>query len=212
MISNKVQITVFGIWYEIIQKYKKGVKFMKEYRNAIRSKKMIKEAFAKLVNEKQSIEKITVKEIVEEADISKSTFYAHYDDIYDLMEDFENEFINYLENELEDFMSKPNKDFFPYIQKTVNLLKEKEKTYKLIVSAGIPSYFIHKLKNIINKRVSKDTSFTKLSNDLPTRKVQLDFVVSGIIGVIEDYFKGILQISLDEIGVVMNNILLQLVN
>lgn len=184
---------------------------MKEYRNAIRSKKMIKEAFAKLVNEKQSIEKVTVKEIVELADISKSTFYAHYDDIYDLIEEFENEFINYLETEMDEFMAKPSKDFFPYIQKMTNLLKENEKTYKLIVSTGIPSHFIHKLKNIINKRVSKDSSFTHLSNDLPTRKVQLDFVVSGIIGVIEDYFTGTIQISLDEIGVVINKILLQLI-
>ena len=32
-------------------------------------------------------DKITVKEIIDRADISKSTFYSHYQDIYALLED-----------------------------------------------------------------------------------------------------------------------------
>ena len=60
---------------------------MAEYRNSLRSKRLIRQAFAELMQEKQSIDKITVKEIIERADISKSTFYSHYQDIYALLED-----------------------------------------------------------------------------------------------------------------------------
>ena len=38
-----------------------------------------------------SVEKITVKEICEHAEINRSTFYKHYQDVYDLMEKLENE-------------------------------------------------------------------------------------------------------------------------
>ena len=57
----------------------------KEYRNSIRSRKSIRTAYAELINEKKDSSKITVKEIVDRADISKSTFYCHYNDINDLV-------------------------------------------------------------------------------------------------------------------------------
>ena len=48
----------------------------------------IKNAFIELRSRK-SLEKITVKELCESARINKSTFYAHYKDIYDLSEQLE---------------------------------------------------------------------------------------------------------------------------
>lgn len=45
------------------------------------------------LREKKPIEKITVKELTDNAQISKQTFYLHYKDIYDLTEQIEQEFI-----------------------------------------------------------------------------------------------------------------------
>ena len=47
----------------------------KEYRSTARTKKMIREAFVELLGEKKSIESITVGELVDRANIAKSTFY-----------------------------------------------------------------------------------------------------------------------------------------
>ena len=52
----------------------------KNYRNAVRSKKMIRQACLELLQEKPC-EKITVTDIVARADLNRSTFYAHYPDI-----------------------------------------------------------------------------------------------------------------------------------
>lgn len=57
------------------------------------SKTKIKRALLVLLEEK-SLEKITVRELVEKADINRSTFYAHYVDIYDLMERIEADIID----------------------------------------------------------------------------------------------------------------------
>ena len=53
------------------------------HKNAARSRHLIKQAFAELLNEKD-MAKITVTDIVERANISRGTFYAHYLDVYDL--------------------------------------------------------------------------------------------------------------------------------
>jgi len=49
------------------------------------TKRVIQESFVHLLSRKP-IAKITVKEICEEADVNRSTFYAHYRDPYDLMQ------------------------------------------------------------------------------------------------------------------------------
>ena len=49
----------------------------------LKTKRSIKNAFLKLRSQKD-IEQITIKEIAEQAEISKATFYLHYRDIYDL--------------------------------------------------------------------------------------------------------------------------------
>ena len=65
----------------------------REYRNTARTKRMIKAAFGDLLSSKKSIEKITVSELAEKADIAKSTFYNHYDDVYAVAEEFENDIL-----------------------------------------------------------------------------------------------------------------------
>ena len=45
------------------------MKMSKEYRNSIRSRKSIRTAYAELISEKKDSSKITVKEIVDRADI-----------------------------------------------------------------------------------------------------------------------------------------------
>lgn len=56
-----------------------------EYRSAIRSRKLINEALADLLQEKP-LEKITVTDVVTRANINRGTFYAHYKDIPDVVD------------------------------------------------------------------------------------------------------------------------------
>lgn len=58
----------------------------------IKTKRNIRNAFLEL-RSKRHLEKITVKELCERAEISKATFYLHYRDIYDLSEQLQMEVI-----------------------------------------------------------------------------------------------------------------------
>ena len=55
-----------------------------EYRSAIRSRKLINAALADLLQEKP-LDKITVTDVVNRAQINRGTFYAHYADIPDVI-------------------------------------------------------------------------------------------------------------------------------
>lgn len=57
-----------------------------------KTKRTITNAFLELRSQK-SLEKITVKELCEKAMINKSTFYAHYRDIYHLSDQLETEVV-----------------------------------------------------------------------------------------------------------------------
>lgn len=58
-----------------------------------KTKTSIHNAFLELRSQKP-LEKITVKELCEKAKINKSTFYAHYADLYELSDMMENEVVS----------------------------------------------------------------------------------------------------------------------
>ncbi len=58
-----------------------------------RTRKCIVDAFMK-IRTKKDLEKITVKEIADLALINKATFYNHFDSVFDLSEQLENEAID----------------------------------------------------------------------------------------------------------------------
>ena len=53
---------------------------------AKQTQKFIMSTFMQLL-ESESLDKITVRDIVEECEINRNTFYYHYSDIYDLLDD-----------------------------------------------------------------------------------------------------------------------------
>ncbi len=57
-----------------------------------KTRRSIREAFLKLRKTKP-VEKISIKELAELAEISKATFYLHYKDIFDLSDSLQNEVI-----------------------------------------------------------------------------------------------------------------------
>lgn len=58
-----------------------------------KTERAIRRAFYELVQTKP-IEKITVKELSERAEINKTTFYSHYESIYDLLKTLEQEVLD----------------------------------------------------------------------------------------------------------------------
>ena len=75
------------------------MKEVKEDRRVKYSKMVLKESFIRLLSQK-NISQITIKEICENADINRATFYAHYSDQYDLLRKIENELLDNISTQL----------------------------------------------------------------------------------------------------------------
>ena len=63
-------------------------------RRVRKTKAQLREGLARLM-QKKSIKEISVKELVDEVDINRSTFYLHYETISDLL----SESVNYLNDQ-----------------------------------------------------------------------------------------------------------------
>ena len=61
-------------------------------RRHARTERRIREAFTELVMEK-NVDKITIKELAERADIDRKTFYLHYSSVWDVLEEIQGEIL-----------------------------------------------------------------------------------------------------------------------
>ena len=81
-----------------------------------KTKSQLRAGLSKLMQHK-SIKEITVKELVEEVDINRSTFYLHYTDIYNMLETIENELQEEILKIIQEHPVSPfNEDSFPFIE------------------------------------------------------------------------------------------------
>ncbi len=64
------------------------------------TQKILKDSFLKLL-EKKPVNKITVKEVCELAELNRATFYSHYSDCFDLLDSIEREILAGFEKSLQ---------------------------------------------------------------------------------------------------------------
>lgn len=67
------------------------------------TKMVLKKALLELMQHKP-VNKITVKEICERAELNRATFYAHYSDCFDLLESIEEELFGQFERSMQSYM------------------------------------------------------------------------------------------------------------
>ena len=171
-----------------------------EYRNKIRSKNMIKEAFFELLKEKD-YSKITVTDIVNKADLNRSTFYAHYLDVRAITEEFENEVINKMMELLKKFEFK---NFFNnpthLLLEISRFLESHEVEYKILLKINDAQTFLKKLREIFANYMRKDSDISNYLNDLKMVNLRISYFSGGIINMYQDYFNGKLDCTLNDIA------------
>ncbi|MBO4338003.1 MAG: TetR/AcrR family transcriptional regulator C-terminal domain-containing protein [Lachnospiraceae bacterium] len=115
-------------------------------RRTLKTRKAICEAFAELLTKKE-LQKVTVREITEIANINRVTFYKHYLDIYDLYDKIEQEIlveIGLLALQLEDIS---NDEFYSHL---INYFYENRVLFKMIFSPNATGQMRSKLEKLIN--------------------------------------------------------------
>lgn len=149
---------------------------------------VIRESFVKLL-ERKPISKITVKEICEEADINRATFYAHFNDPYDLLGHIETELtdgiIHYLSSY--DFTGQPNASV-EMLEKILMFIRENAKIFHILLNTSGDMHFQQEVVQVIGQQ-----HFSDLGSNRDDSESIFLFFASGSIGLIQKWLKDGMQ-------------------
>lgn len=147
-----------------------------------------------LLIQKKEIDRISITEITDLADIGRGTFYTHYKDIYDLEESIINNFITELSSIIVTSY-KEEKDIDIYVQsisKIIEFLDQKRQFCQIMLNSSSSRYFPQEL----NKQISDLIINLETQNKLPTVDlIELLIYVSGWITVLIKWIQGEINVE-----------------
>lgn len=165
-----------------------------------KTRDLIRNTFTELLMEEKELSKITVSKLVQRADINRGTFYNHYDNVYEIAKDFEDELLTVLIDSSKEFNNLD--DVFNFLDDVTNYLKENEEQYKMVLTSKEPLLFLEKLNNMLQENL---LLYLKKSNNKNAIEANVSFYVDGVLNQALRYFKGETSYNLDGLNIYMKN-------
>ncbi|WP_078410145.1 TetR/AcrR family transcriptional regulator [Priestia abyssalis] len=177
-------------------------------RRVVRTKRMVRDALTELMEEK-GFEGITVRDLTEKADINRGTFYLHYRDKYDLLEQSENEILQ----EIQEFMKEANPNDIvnanmldeplSFVVKLFEYIKENGRFMKLILGPqGDPAFQV-KLKEFMKVNFHQKIATISKEDMLVPVDYLMAYVTSAHLGVIQQWLAGDMKQSPQEMALTL---------
>ena len=177
-----------------------------EDRRIQKSKDAIQNSFFELLKEK-SLNKITVAEICRMANVGRGTFYLHYMDVYDLYDKIEGELYAGLYQLFEDAFPSTDRENSRKLSEGLTSYIEQRKELFLLLIRADNSHSLQKLKAIFNEKVLLENRRLNPAGNLQYDTVEAIFVVSGMVGVLEQWLADGMKIPRAEIAAMLDRIL-----
>lgn len=169
------------------------------------TKMVLQNSLFELLKQK-SIDKITVTDICHLADINRGTFYYYYTDVFDLLNQIENELYENFLVYFNQYLESSERNTYLLMIKLFEYLKQEKKIFKVFFSQNGDKDFI--------KRVYL-TAYTSVIEEWKSQKTNLDpqqldkiflFVANGSISLIQNWFNTGLKESPEELASFINNL------
>ncbi|MFJ7730649.1 TetR/AcrR family transcriptional regulator [Lysinibacillus sp. NPDC097231] len=193
-----------------------GIKEMsKTDRRIIRTKSEIKQAFFSLLSEK-NFEAITVRDITERANINRGTFYLHYVDKYNLLEQYENEMLEKFNvifdeaNKLELNAHQFKNERLPIMIQILQVFYEEADFLRLILGPNGDPFFQEKIRQFFVKYF-KNYLLNHINES--QLKIPIELIIAfnsnALLGVITYWLQHDMQQSPEEIANMLVEIILK---
>ncbi|KPN95164.1 TetR/AcrR family transcriptional regulator [Lysinibacillus sp. ZYM-1] len=169
------------------------------------TKQAIKKAFIQQVEE-EGFERVTVKKLALTAQINRGTFYLHYSDKYDVMEDLQQELLMELERYVKHVQPvdafqtmKMGQLYQPFI-KVIACIKEHAPAFRMLLGEQESPGFTQKMKIIFGNHILDRLSVLREEVQDPEFQQYLQaFIASAILGVIQEWLdKGNENLTVEE--------------
>ncbi|GAB0168452.1 TetR/AcrR family transcriptional regulator [Lysinibacillus sp. CTST325] len=178
-------------------------------RRIIRTKNEIKHAFFSLLSEK-NFEAITVRDITERANINRGTFYLHYVDKYNLLEQYENEIFEKFNAILDETtilvidINQFKQERLPVMTQILHVFYEEADSLKLILGPNGDPFFYEKMRQFFvryfNAYLGNRTDKSKWKFPI---ELTLAYNSNAILGVITYWLQHDTQQSPEEVATML---------
>jgi AcrR family transcriptional regulator len=167
------------------------------------TKMVIRDSLTELMKTK-SILNVSIKDICELADISRSTFYSHYKDQYDLLRQIEEETISYFENMLNKYKDKPGKkETAQMVEEMLTYIANNGNSIQVLLSENGDLSFQKKLfEHFTNHNLVTKYFYNKLQDD-ETKRYYSVFLINGYIGLIQHWLKTEMSIPVQHLTMML---------
>ncbi|HBA93619.1 MAG TPA: hypothetical protein DCZ02_03275 [Ruminococcaceae bacterium] len=151
------------------------------------TRKAIKQSLISLLQSKP-LDAITVKSVIDECGISRNTFYYHYHDIYDVLEDIFNDAIN-------ETLSIVGDDFdweLVFQRMAGNAIMNKQLIANIYTSRyidGIITYATNAIGTVLENKIRKDYSIKNIEADEEDVKLVCTFFKHAIMGTFSEWIQ-----------------------
>lgn len=161
-----------------------------------KTNRLIKNVFAEMLSEYKEISRISVSELCARAEISRGTFYSHYDDIYGVAEDYENELIDHFFDNAK-LLTPTNVEqfidiFFQYI-------RENDENYKLLCRSNEFIFTAKKLTTIATNKFLELCHHNALVKNKEYIDLDIAVFIDGILCEYVKYCRGLSDVKLDDL-------------
>jgi AcrR family transcriptional regulator len=175
-------------------------------KRCIKTKLNIKNALSKILSSKE-INQVNVKELCDLAMISRNTFYSHYDNIYSLINEIEEDLLDELvriidSTELKVLQYNP----YPLLKELTEIIYSDFDLYKIVINSPTSNNLFTKLKELSNPQLFDFiTKEINLSEDMIL--IIIEFYSAGVISAYRQWFNSDRQESLEDISTTISTIL-----
>ena len=164
------------------------------------TRRVIKESYYELLAEKP-FDKITVKEICERADINKGSFYNHFENIYTLQAELENEAIENLKQILTEKNAESQDQ---RLQTLISSIYDNQEYYRLLFGMTQDSPFITNLIELLMDIVI--TNQQEEGADTISAEINTKYIMAVTYSVLKQWLKDGCTESRDSVFQVLKQI------
>ena len=148
------------------------------------TKQIIKDSFWELYKE-QKIENITVKDITQKAGFNRSTFYAYFTDVYDLLEQIEDDLMPGIEHLPPIDASREHS--VDYLKNIISIYEKNSAFYSVLLSENGDPRFAKKMKNVF-KSMMLETIKSRVNLSPEELDYALEFLVGATLSIVKHWF------------------------
>lgn len=161
-----------------------------------KTRKLIKKVFAEMLSEQKELGKISVSELCKRAEISRGSFYSHYDDIYGVAEDYENELIDAFFDNARLFEAK---EIMQFIDSIFEFIRRNNENYRLLCKSNDFLFAAKKLTGIASGKLLELCNGDERIMNRSYIELEIQIFLEGILCEYVKYCRGYSAKTLDDL-------------